>query len=291
MTRNPNLWYWYHYDYIGNVAATTNQLGNQEDFFHFRYDQDSFGNVYGVSNPITGYIYGSKNGLAMSPQNQKGYHQTTKEYEDRANMYFFNFRWYDPIFGRFISQEPLGIDGPNLYHFNFNNPVNNYDPNGLFVLWNPTTWWDPNSVDDTFWDSINPLGSGGLTESLNESFISTNGTTARIGSGIWNWDWSEMAGNSLWCQMDEVDPCHQTYGRAAINGSLIISGLASIYSLGAILGILPNPYIGGIEIHAPHLGGPHQFPHLQAWLRWGAPIYIRVSDSVIKFLGEKFKLW
>jgi RHS repeat-associated protein len=143
MTRNPNLWHWYHYDYIGNVAATTNQLGNQEDFFHFTYDQDSFGNVYGISNPILGYVYGSENGLAINPLYQKGYHQTTKEYDNRANMYFFNFRWYDPIIGRFISHEPLGIDGTNLYHFTFNNPVNLFDPNGLQVPlypgWNPPT--------------------------------------------------------------------------------------------------------------------------------------------------------
>jgi RHS repeat-associated protein len=112
MSQNPNISNWHQYDAIGNVAATTNINGNMDDFSHFKYDQDSFGNVYGISNDLLGYIHGSKNGLAMSPQNQKGYHQTTKEYEDRANMYFFNFRWYDPIIGRFIQQEPLGLYGP-----------------------------------------------------------------------------------------------------------------------------------------------------------------------------------
>jgi hypothetical protein len=33
--------------------------------------------------------------------------------------------------GRWISSEPLGLDGPNLYHFNFNDPVNGFDPDGL----------------------------------------------------------------------------------------------------------------------------------------------------------------
>lgn len=35
-----------------------------------------------------------------------------------------------------------------------------------------------------------------------------------------------MAGNSLWGQMDEVDPCHNSYGRAIINGALIVSATA-----------------------------------------------------------------
>jgi hypothetical protein len=217
-------------------------------------------------------------------------------------MYDFNFRLYDPVIGRFIQQEPLGLDGPNPYHFTFNNPVNSFDPNGLYNVWNPFTWGDPNSVDDTFWDSLNPLGSGGLTESLNESFISTNGTTARIGSGIWNWDWREMAGNSLWGQMDEVDPCHQTYGRAIINGSLIVSGLASIYALGGTLGILPNPYIGGFELQAAHgVQSAHNFVHWQLMtngmdtLYWRAPQWlapvVQIGGTILGRRGKDIPIF
>lgn len=41
------------------------------------------------------------------------------------------YRQYDPKTGRWLSQEPTGRDGPNLYHFVFNNPVRFTDPNGL----------------------------------------------------------------------------------------------------------------------------------------------------------------
>ena len=39
-------------------------------------------------------------------------------------------RYYNPKTGRFLSPEPTGIDGPNLYWYARNNPVNNVDPNG-----------------------------------------------------------------------------------------------------------------------------------------------------------------
>jgi RHS repeat-associated protein len=126
---------WYHYDPIGNVASISNVSGMLEG-----YDQDSFGLIYGIYDITGNYVQGSKYGIPISPDMQHGYHQTTKQYDLRTNMYDFNFRLYDPVIGRFIQQEPLGLDGPNPYHFNFNNPVNSYDPNGLFNLSNPFTW-------------------------------------------------------------------------------------------------------------------------------------------------------
>lgn len=48
-------------------------------------------------------------------------------------------RWLDPERGRWISEEPVGLDGPNLYHFNFNNPVNRIDEDGLNSIPIPAT--------------------------------------------------------------------------------------------------------------------------------------------------------
>jgi len=126
---------WYHYDGIANVANVSESSG----YMYRGFDQDSFGLVYGIYNS-SGYVQGSKYGIPISPAMQNGYHQTTKKYDLRTNMYDFNFRLYDPVIGRFIQQEPLGLDGPNPYHFTFNNPVNSFDPNGLFNLSNPFTW-------------------------------------------------------------------------------------------------------------------------------------------------------
>ncbi len=57
-------------------------------------------------------------------------HERSQE-DGYIDLYYFGARWYDPELGRWLSPEPLGLDGPNLYQFCFNDPVNGYDPNGL----------------------------------------------------------------------------------------------------------------------------------------------------------------
>ena len=53
------------------------------------------------------------------------------EYDAESGLYHLRARPYNPETGRFLSAEPTGIDGPNLYWYARNNPVNNIDPNGL----------------------------------------------------------------------------------------------------------------------------------------------------------------
>lgn len=51
-----------------------------------------------------------------------------------VGLYYVRNRWYDPDIGRFMSEDPAGaVDGPNMYVFGKNDPVNGWDPSGLFV--------------------------------------------------------------------------------------------------------------------------------------------------------------
>jgi len=55
---------------------------------------------------------------------------------DSLELYYYRNRVLDPTTGRFTSEDPLGfVDGPNRYVYVGNNPVNYFDPNGLFISW------------------------------------------------------------------------------------------------------------------------------------------------------------
>lgn len=55
-------------------------------------------------------------------------------------------RYFDPVEGRFLSEDPAGfVDGPNKYTYVHNNPVNYVDPDGLTtaVIYNGPTNGNP----------------------------------------------------------------------------------------------------------------------------------------------------
>ncbi|MFH0856185.1 MAG: RHS repeat-associated core domain-containing protein [Candidatus Omnitrophota bacterium] len=51
---------------------------------------------------------------------------------DASGLVYFGARYYDPRIGRFISRDPSGMtDGPNLYVYCKNDPVNAVDLRGM----------------------------------------------------------------------------------------------------------------------------------------------------------------
>ncbi|HEX6809099.1 MAG TPA: RHS repeat-associated core domain-containing protein, partial [Gemmatimonadaceae bacterium] len=51
---------------------------------------------------------------------------------DSTRLYYVHNRWYDPVTGRFLSEDPVGhAGGLNLYVFGNNDPINAADPLGL----------------------------------------------------------------------------------------------------------------------------------------------------------------
>lgn len=55
---------------------------------------------------------------------------TGKDKDSDTGLYYFNARWYDPVLGRFISEDPAR-DGLNWYVYTYNNPLKYTDPTGL----------------------------------------------------------------------------------------------------------------------------------------------------------------
>ncbi|HEV2147522.1 MAG TPA: RHS repeat-associated core domain-containing protein [Longimicrobiaceae bacterium] len=59
---------------------------------------------------------------------------TAREYDAETGLYYYRARYYDPALARFISEDPIGLEGGiNPYAYAGNDPVNFTDPFGLCV--------------------------------------------------------------------------------------------------------------------------------------------------------------
>jgi RHS repeat-associated protein len=109
--------YYYAKDHLGSIREMTDGAGS----LRARYDYDPFGNTTKVSGDLTvdfGYT---------------GHYRHAG-----SNLYLAPYRAYDPTIGRWISRDPLQNaemnQGPNIYVYVRNEPLNAADLLGLYEL-------------------------------------------------------------------------------------------------------------------------------------------------------------
>jgi RHS repeat-associated protein len=133
---------YYHADGNGNITMLiyTNQI------IAAKYLYDPFGNTLSLSGPLASLNV---------------YRFASKEWNNSAGIYNFGRRYYDPMLQRFINRDPLAEQGGiNLYAYVANNPINEFDPQGLCdsSSWNNFWNWllgpDPIANDPIFNDPI-----------------------------------------------------------------------------------------------------------------------------------------
>jgi RHS repeat-associated protein len=106
--------YFYTRDHLGSIRELIDSGGNLES----RYDYDPFGRstkLSGGADPAFGY---------------------TGQYQHANSGKLLSlYRAYDPDIGRWLSEDPIGIDGGiNLYAYVEAQPINAIDPLGLSLL-------------------------------------------------------------------------------------------------------------------------------------------------------------
>jgi RHS repeat-associated protein len=91
------------------------------------------------------YLYGAfGDTAALNTSVQSPWQFASKRLDAETGLIFYGRRYYDPIFGRWLTPDPKGfVDGMNLYAFVLNNPVNEIDLYGLTVN-NEVRWLNGN---------------------------------------------------------------------------------------------------------------------------------------------------
>lgn len=106
-------------DLQNTVIALTDSSGDVVE----TYDYDAYGctKVFAADGTeLTVSAYGNR------------YCFQGREIDWVTGLYYFRARWYNPVVGRWLSKDPIGIEGGlNQYVFCDNNPVNFVDPMGL----------------------------------------------------------------------------------------------------------------------------------------------------------------
>lgn len=102
------------------------------------YLRDGLGSIIGETNSAgalsASYAYSPYGDSANSSSTPTPFQFTGRENDGATGLYYYRARYYAPQLGRFISEDPLGLQGgTNFYAYAFGDPVNNTDPSGEFV--------------------------------------------------------------------------------------------------------------------------------------------------------------
>jgi RHS repeat-associated protein len=129
---------YFHADGLGSVTSLSNAAGSIAN----TYTYDSFGKLT------------ASTGSLVNP-----FQYTARESDTETGLYYYRARYYDPVLGRFISEDPLGLRvGINRFQYVANAPLNFTDPSGLCkisvghhaVVWLIPTCGPPIPIEHTY---------------------------------------------------------------------------------------------------------------------------------------------
>lgn len=81
---------------------------------------------------ITQYAYDPFGNTAVSGATSANEFQYTGRENEGIGLYFYRARYYSPLLGRFVNEDPIGLGGGvNCYKYAGDNPISFYDPSGL----------------------------------------------------------------------------------------------------------------------------------------------------------------
>ena len=145
---NP-VTYYPLYDGNGNVTQLITDDGSGGVKLVAHYEYDPFGN-------LTRNIDADSSGF----NNGNPFRFSTKYFDQETQLYYYGYRYYDPLTGRWPSRDPIEEDaGSNLYEVVGNDLVGMWDKLGLMT----TYGWGPRSITE---GRPEPTSEPGIAEHL-----------------------------------------------------------------------------------------------------------------------------
>ncbi len=145
---------------IGNIKA--NWSGGTRTDERYYYVKDHLGTLRLILDEYTNvssgkdyYAFG-KTLREINNGTEQRYDYTSKELDKETGLHYFGARYYDSKIGRWLSVDPLADKYPGWspYNYTLNNPINNYDPDGMQVR------TDTEEEAKKFIEDVNSLYSG-----------------------------------------------------------------------------------------------------------------------------------
>jgi RHS repeat-associated protein len=125
MDRGGNTYY-YHQNALWSVEAVTDKTATPVE----RYSYDAYGAVTistGSGTPLPLNPWGTPHSVITN-----SWIFTGRQIDEETGLLFYRARYYSPMFGRFISRDPIGVRSDmNLYRYVMGEPTFWVDPYGL----------------------------------------------------------------------------------------------------------------------------------------------------------------
>jgi RHS repeat-associated protein len=125
-----------HYPGIDRPHSVIQREGSRKDetFYYAMAEPNNVAGLIDRNNQVTNrYVYqpfGVTQTVTEGTPNPLRF--MAREWDPGTSLYYVRNRWYAPDLGRFISEDPIGLEGGiNPYVYAGNNPINATDPMGL----------------------------------------------------------------------------------------------------------------------------------------------------------------
>ena len=120
LPNNAGFLYYIHTDHLGTPQALTDEIGQVVWMSQY----DPFGKATVNEDP-------DGDGISIT----FNLRQLGQYYDGETELHYNYYRYYDPELGRYLSSDPIGLDGGlNTYNYVVSNPINYVDPYGLSAV-------------------------------------------------------------------------------------------------------------------------------------------------------------